>query len=220
MLANSPLCRYLQPTISKMIRHLEISRDQGFTIGIKMVRGAYIHTEPNPETIHTSKENTENSYDHAVGFLFGKNIGMSTTETKGEGKPWNAEVMLATHNSASVQTALTLWANSKDVKENPHQNGGTVQSLSFAQLMGMADEVSLDLVSKIKKHNLEQKTETKQALPAIGVYKYTIWGSFEECLLYMLRRAEENQDAVARTRSTAWEVVKEIGRRVMPFRNS
>ena len=199
-----------------MIRHIQISKDQGFTIGIKMVRGAYIHTEPNPTMIHTSKENTDNCYDDAVKYLFGQKISGHEPQISQEGKPWNAEVMLATHNLASVQKALSLWRNSDGLKDSPHQNGGMVQSLSFAQLMGMADEVSLELVSKIKEHNLQQAQE-KAALPEIGVYKYTIWGSFEECLLYMLRRAEENQDAVARTRSTAWEVGKEIGRRFVPL---
>lgn len=200
-----------------MVKHIQISKEQGYTIGIKMVRGAYIHTEPNPTVIHTSKENTDNCYDDAVKYLFGGKINGHEAQAKQDGKPWNAEVMLATHNLASVQKALALWRESDGLKATAHNNGGTIQSLSFAQLMGMADEVSLELVSKIKEHNSQAVEEKARVLPGIGVYKYTIWGSFEECLLYMLRRAEENQDAVARTRSTAWEVLKEIGRRFVPL---
>ena len=126
-------------------------------------------------------------------------------------------IMLATHNLASVQRALSLWSNGGASANIPNASGGTVQSLAFAQLMGMADEVSLRLVSDIEKHGLEERENL--ALPSIDVYKYTIWGSFEECLLYLLRRVEENQDAVMRTRGTAWEVLREVGRRFVPFRS-
>ncbi|CAM1507802.1 Fc.00g046500.m01.CDS01 [Cosmosporella sp. VM-42] len=217
---------YLQRSTAKMIQQIQVSRDQGFTIGIKMVRGAFLHGEPDMSIIHTSKQDTDDSYDDGVRFLFGGDLegkgqykdtiasGAKSLSEKGA-KAWNAEIMLATHNLASVQKALSVWRNGGACKNVPNTSGGTVQSLAFAQLMGMADEVSLRLVSDIKGHN--SKEGKNLDLPSIGVYKYTIWGSFEECLLYLLRRAEENQDAVARTRGTAWEVLREIGRRVVPF---
>lgn len=188
------MARYLMDGVSKMKRHMDIAREKDFIIGLKLVRGAFLHTDPDVEAFSPSKQSTDENYDTGVKFL----LGEPDTPAGATGKPWSAEVMLATHNQASVDSALSLW-RSKTPKEEA--NGG-VKSLAFAQLMGMADEVSLGLVR-----------ERKGGRP-VGVYKYTIWGSFEECLLYMLRRAEENRDAVARTRGTAWEVVREVGRRV------
>ncbi|KAI8662203.1 Proline dehydrogenase [Fusarium sp. Ph1] len=211
---------YLQAGTSKMIKHIRLSQDQNFTIGIKMVRGAYLHVEARPEALHKCKQDTDDCYDNSVRFLFGGKVDSSESgSTVGQTRPWNAEIMLATHNDASVQKALSLWRSGGALTDTPNANGGTVQSLSFAQLMGMADEVSLGLVADKKDHTWTSDSVPKESLPTVGVYKYTIWGSFEECLLYMLRRAEENQDAVARTRGTALEALREVGRRFVPFVN-
>ncbi|KAH6892954.1 FAD-linked oxidoreductase-like protein [Thelonectria olida] len=217
---------YLKKGVSKMIRHLKTSKERGFVIGLKLVRGAYLHTEPNPSSLNSSKENTDESYDNGVRFLLGAELdaakyGTSTATSLERGeKPWAAEVMLATHNQASVDNALSLWRGSTHPPRVTNRNGGNVRSLAFAQLMGMADEVSLGLVSERKGNGTsDHEADSSEPLPPIGVYKYTIWGSFEECLLYMLRRAEENQDAVARTRGSAMEVLREVGRRANPFKS-
>ncbi|KAF4962751.1 hypothetical protein FSARC_9199 [Fusarium sarcochroum] len=211
---------YLKEGTSKMIKHVKHSQEHGYTIGIKMVRGAYIHVEANPSAIHNSKQNTDDCYDNSVKFLLGGKIdNPESGSTAGQKQPWNADIVLATHNDASVQKALSLWRTGGALKDTPNANGGTVQSLSFAQLMGMADEVSLALVADKKDHSWTSDSVPKESLPTVGVYKYTIWGSFEECLLYMLRRAEENQDAVARTRGTAVVTLKELFRRIVPFAN-
>ena len=46
-------------------------------------------------------------------------------------------------------------------------------------------------------------------------YKYLVWGTTGECMKYLLRRAQENKDAVSRTREGRDEMAKEAGRRVM-----
>lgn len=45
----------------------------------------------------------------------------------------------------------------------------------------------------------------------IQVYKYVVWGTSEECMLYLMRRAEENKEAVQRasaSRSALWQELK------------
>jgi hypothetical protein len=83
----------------------------------------------------------------------------------------------------------------------------------FAQLMDIADEISKKLATEIEKAETAGETEL-----GLGVYKYTVWSSFEDCLLYMLRRAEENQDSVARSRITALVMAKKIGSRFLFWR--
>jgi len=46
------------------------------------------------------------------------------------------------------------------------------------------------------------------------VYKYLVWGSVGECMRYLVRRAEENRDAVQRTVESRKALVRELQRRV------
>jgi len=173
-------------------------------MGIKLVRGAYIYVEPNRGgLIHDTKPDTDSAYDQAVDMLI---RGTPIAASDKESKPWTAEVMLATHNTHSVDKAMALY------KERDHK-GQPVQKLVFAQLMGMADEISMKLAREIKGMEGEAKNGSD-----VSVYKYSVWGSLEDCLLYMLRRAEENQDAAARSRVTAGLMAREIGSRLAFWR--
>lgn len=170
-------------------------------MGVKLVRGAYIYVEPNRGgLIHDTKPDTDSAYDQAVDML------LRGTRSDADSKPWTAEVMLATHNTQSVDKAMALY------KERDHK-GQPVQKLVFAQLMGMADEISMKLARDIKGMEGEAKNGSE-----VSVYKYSVWGSLEDCLLYMLRRAEENQDAAARSRVTAGLMAREIVSRLAFWR--
>lgn len=74
--------------------------------------------------------------------------------------------------------------------------------MAFAQLQGMADEVSCSLVALGKSECSKEK-----------VYKCTTWGPMHECLNYLLRRASENKDAAGRTADTRKAMKAEIWRR-------
>lgn len=170
-------------------------------MGIKLVRGAYIYVEPDRAgIIQDTKPDTDAAYDEAVDMLL---RGTHRTSSN----PWTAEVMLATHNTQSVNTAMSLF------RSRPASTQQPVQKLVFAQLMGMADEISMKLASDIKALSAESNKGSD-----VSVYKYSVWGSLEDCLLYMLRRAEENQDAAARSRVTASLMLREIGNRVAFWR--
>lgn len=58
----------------------------------------------------------------------------------------------------------------------------------------------------------ENRMEKRGNAP--GVFKYLAWGTTEECLHYLLRRAVENKGAVQRTRDMAMALRRELGRRV------
>ncbi|KAK3191672.1 hypothetical protein K4F52_002095 [Lecanicillium sp. MT-2017a] len=225
---------YLKMGIEKLQAHLEHSAKCGYTLGVKLVRGAYISTEPNRNQIHDSKGATDMSYDRAVSLLISGPKRTSLEQTSNETLatttvgPWTAEVMLATHNTHSAREALRLYKdtiNHAKGHDKLHRVG--LQSLVFAQLKGMADELSFELTARIK--SLTSATNDKYTakvvdiwdhFPKIGVYKYSVWGTFQECLLYLLRRAEENQDAASRSRTTALAMVKELFMRLNPFRRA
>lgn len=195
--------------------HLQDSARRGYVAGIKLVRGAYLYVEPDRKSIiHGTKDVTDKSYDEAIDYLLAGNSEIQSGDTK----TWTAEVMLATHNSRSVEKAFASFQERSKALINTKPNSGAigkdkVQSMVFAQLMGMADEISMKLAKE-----MEQAGAAEVMEPGLGVCKYTVWGSFEDCLLYILQRAEENQDAVARSRETALVMVKEIGHRLIFWR--
>ena len=182
--------------------HLQIAQSRNYVSGIKLVRGAYIYIEHERKSIiHDTKLDSDNSYDAAVDLL----LQGGDVQGSKPANPWKAEVMLATHNSDSVDKAFDLYQR----RTASQQDKGGVQKLVFAQLMGMADEISMKLASQFSKI---------RDTGGLGVYKYTVWGSFEDCLLYMLRRAEENQDAALRSRVTAVLMLKELRSRLAFWR--
>ncbi|OAQ86231.1 proline oxidase PrnD [Purpureocillium lilacinum] len=218
---------YLKAGVSKLVAHLHHSIENNYVLGVKMVRGAYIHSEPDRDLLHDTKADTDAEYDQAVRLLVGSN-GASLADENGAGATWSADLMLATHNTHSAREALRLYRERFLTRGiGPAAHGAGLRSLAFAQLKGMADELSFKLTEEIESMSaeasgtaLEAEPDVARRLPGIGVYKYSIWGTFQECLLYMLRRAEENKDAAARSRTTALAIVREMGRRVLPFTRS
>ncbi|KAK5048275.1 hypothetical protein LTR84_005945 [Exophiala bonariae] len=200
---------YLKSNIDKIKRHLQHSIDHNYTLGLKLVRGAYMYVEPSRAIIHDTKQQTDDAYDAAVRFLL-DNQGSAPGRHQKQSGAASIDILLATHNTHSVQEALRQYKANTRAKE-------MVRGLGFAQLMGMADELSLSLAAQLGQTTPEQAREAvKDSMPTypeLSVYKYTVWGTLSDCLLYMLRRAEENSDAVTRSRATAMAVLKEILRR-------
>ncbi|KAJ9656819.1 hypothetical protein H2198_004707 [Neophaeococcomyces mojaviensis] len=205
---------YLKSNIEKIKRHLQHSVRHNYLLGLKLVRGAYMYVEPNRDIIHDTKQGTDDAYDAAVKYLLS-----ARADGPVENGNWNADIVLATHNTPSVQKALRQYMSNANTRER-------IRGLGFAQLMGMADELSLSLAAQLRQtENIstkEQSTTSTQdpkslnaKIPEIGVYKYTVWGTLSDCLLYMLRRAEENSDAAGRSRATVLEVLKELTRRIV-----
>ncbi|THZ73812.1 FAD-linked oxidoreductase [Aureobasidium pullulans] len=197
--------------MDKVKLHLDHSIKYGYVLGIKMVRGAYLHTELDKQSLHVSKQRTDEAYDATVQFLL----------QEGKAVPWKADIMLATHNAQSVRKAFDLYTSTQNSSKQNGVPEPQIRGMTFSQLMGMADEVSMDLVNKIDIAKKEEPTrhltemDDTNPYPRLGVYKYTAWGSLRDCLLYILRRAEENKDAVARTQDTAFAVMRELQSRVL-----
>ncbi|KAH0390189.1 FAD-linked oxidoreductase, partial [Aureobasidium melanogenum] len=202
---------YLNSSADKLKSHLNHSMKNGYILGIKMVRGAYLHTELDKQSLHVSKQQTDEAYDDTVRFLL----------REGSGAAWKADVMLATHNAKSVRQALDLYTSIYMTSKEDYRLRPQVCGVAFAQLMGMADEVSMELVNKIEQAKEQESTkrmtevDSTNVYPRLGVYKYTAWGSLRDCLLYILRRAEENKDAAARTQDTAFAILRELRSRVL-----
>ena len=151
----------------------------------KLVRGAYMAAERDlaasmgvPSPVCETKEDTDAVYDGTVRRLM-------ATAADGD------ELLVATHNERSVRRGLAAIAELGLPRDGP---------VSFAQLLGMRDNVSLAL-----------------GRDGYSVYKYVPYGPVDLVVPYLLRRVDENSSAssmlggLARERA---EISREILRRL------
>ncbi|BCR92766.1 proline dehydrogenase family protein [Aspergillus chevalieri] len=196
---------YLCSTPATLARHLEQARQEGYTLGVKLVRGAYLKTEPR-HLIWATKEETDDCYDGVVEALLTRrynNMLQPAAQDQKTLPPVNA--IIATHNRDSVRKAHALRLQ----QHADGQDHGV--DLSYAQLQGMADEVSCELLQGFEDAE-QEKSKTMMEKP--NVYKLLTWGSVKECMGFLLRRAIENTEAVGRTKDSQQAMWKELRRRV------
>ncbi|ORX93969.1 FAD-linked oxidoreductase-like protein [Clohesyomyces aquaticus] len=189
---------YLKSTPEKLALHLEKAARDGYIAGVKLVRGAYLASEPR-ELLWEDKEGTDRCYDACAEAVL-KQRWTDTVKPPTPEAPFpDVNIVLATHNHASVRLAQSI--RSSQLTGNPNSN---LPRLTYAQLQGMADEISQELV---------QAPGTKADANA-KVVKCMTWGTTAECLNFLLRRASENKEAALRTEDTRRAMGAEIWRRV------
>ncbi|KAM9715971.1 hydroxyproline dehydrogenase isoform 1-T2 [Menidia menidia] len=156
---------YLKESRSLLLEALRLSRSEGFGLGVKLVRGAYMdkerkqaEKEGRTDPIHKSWEDTNDSYNGSLDVML-RAISQN---------PDRYRIIVATHNEESVRRAA------KRMEEfGVDKDGGSV---CFGQLLGMCDHVSLTLAKE-----------------GYAVYKSVPYGSVDDTLPYLVRRAQENR---------------------------
>ena len=193
---------YLKQTPENVAKHLAIAKKEGFTLGVKMVRGAYLETDDRNK-IFPAIEDTHACYDNIASALIHRkyNDTLRPMEGKSDETMPEINVVLATHNAASVENAYKL-------RNEQAARGEALTPLNFAQLQGMADEVSCGLIASAKANAEDPKAVQER------VFKCSAWGPMYDCLTYLLRRAAENKDAAGRTHETRDAMRAEIWRRL------
>ncbi|KAI4284925.1 MAG: hypothetical protein L6R38_001068 [Xanthoria sp. 2 TBL-2021] len=198
---------YAISTPQLLAQHLAIAHREGFTLGVKLVRGAYMRSDPR-RLFWATKAETDRVHDRIAEALIRKewNETLSPIEEKDGQKPAfpRVSLVLATHNHESVRKAIAI-------RQEQRQTGQELIDLSYAQLMGMADDLGTELILAGKSSSgvTQAKTELSRT------FKYTAWGSVRECLTYLLRRAEENKGSLGRTRIGRLALGKELRRRLL-----
>ncbi|EGY15361.1 carbapenem antibiotics biosynthesis protein carD [Verticillium dahliae VdLs.17] len=187
---------YLKSTPATLTRHLLTAQEQGFTLGVKLVRGAYLGSDPR-HLINDTKDETDAAYDDMAEGMLRQQWG-GRLRASGSFPP--VSLVVASHNVDSVRRARALV-----------ETGQARIEFAFGQLQGMADEVSCALVMAANDRGLEGASSGSKK--AMETYKYLVWGSTGECMKYLLRRAHENRDAVQRTRTGRDAMRAEIARR-------
>jgi len=185
---------YLKETSRNIANHLNLAQEEGWTLGIKLVRGAYIASEPR-HLIHDTIEETHTAYDSIVQSLL--------TKTFPEVKEMpNVQLMLASHNSTSVNRGFETWRTRKE-------GGLPTITLEIGQLQGMADEISCALVQKRQQSTLWEDSNYPRA------FKCLCWGSVQQCIHFLMRRIIENRGSLERTNLWMTGLKKELWRRMI-----
>ncbi|KAI9672323.1 MAG: proline dehydrogenase [Caeruleum heppii] len=192
---------YLKATPAKLAAHMAIAAQEGFTVGVKLVRGAYLGSDPR-HFINDTKEITDEFFDGIMESLLKRTWNSVLKPVDGQQTKYPAvNLVLASHNHLSVRKALAI-------RDAQARSGEPMIDTTYAQLMGMADEVSCDILQAGRDREGNEMTEVPRA------YKYIAWGTTSECMKYLHRRAEENRDAVDRTREGRDALAAEMMRRL------
>ncbi|KAM8837914.1 hydroxyproline dehydrogenase isoform 1-T2 [Spinachia spinachia] len=177
---------YLKESRSLLLEALRRSSDEGFGLGVKLVRGAYMDKERKlageegrPDPVHRCWEDTNDSYNGSLDVML---------EAISQ-KPERFRIIVATHNEDSVRRAA------RRMEELGMDNDGG--SVCFGQLLGMCDHVSLTLAKE-----------------GYAVYKSVPYGSVEDTLPYLVRRAQENQTVLQGIRKERDLLRRELYRRL------
>jgi hypothetical protein len=192
---------------------MALASRENFTLGVKLVRGAYLGSEQERGVIWPSIEATHHSYDQILTALVERKFNEFLQPVEGNGNETSSSslpainVVLATHNAASVALAQRL-------RKAQREKGEELTTLAFAQLQGMADEVSCGLLAAGRTSEVATSKTGSAGGVNERVLKLTVWGTMTECLNYLLRRAAENKDAASRTSDTRKAMGREIRRRV------
>ncbi|TID15917.1 proline oxidase PrnD [Venturia nashicola] len=192
----------LLSTPDKLASHLVTAHKEGFIPGVKIVRGAYRSYEP-AGALTKTKEETDQVYDGVIDALLKRKWNSILKAPAGyEGKPVPEHaVMLATHNDISIQKALSI-------RREQASTGQPMVECSYAQLQGMADEISCELAQASNAIAAGEKNVDRPRS-----YKCATWGTLEQCMNFLMRRAYENQDAMGRTKETQRAMGSELMRR-------
>jgi proline dehydrogenase len=109
---------------------IQIAKEQGYYLGAKLVRGAYIekerlraHEDEYSEPIHKEKSHTDHDYNAGLQLCL-ENLNY-------------VEFCIGTHNEKSCQLLCELIEQKGISKNNP--------KVFFAQLLGMSDNISYNL---------------------------------------------------------------------------
>jgi len=210
-LVYNTLQSYLKQSRPKLKAQIAAAQQEGWTLAIKLVRGAYIDSDPR-ELIHDTKEDTDASYNGIVHDLLSGSpeLGFSSSSSSSvQDSTPKVHLFLAGHNPASVNAAI-------DLMQTLSAAGKLKAKPEFGQLQGMADELGCSVLQRADEMRASgARAGNKSVAAAVPlVYKCLTWGSVQECMQYLLRRAIENSGGTARMKDGYAAYMAELRRRV------
>ncbi|TEA42688.1 hypothetical protein DBR06_SOUSAS1610204, partial [Sousa chinensis] len=177
---------YLKDTYEQLRRDAEAADRAGLAFGVKLVRGAYLDKEREVARLQGTEDPTQPDYK-ATSQSYSRCLELMLTQVSHRGPM--CPLMVASHNEDSVhQATKRMWELGIPL-DGP---------VCFGQLLGMCDHVSLAL-----------------GQAGYAVYKSIPYGSLEEVIPYLIRRAQENQSVLRGARREQELLSQELRRRLL-----
>ncbi|XP_031312750.2 hydroxyproline dehydrogenase isoform X2 [Camelus dromedarius] len=177
---------YLKDTYERLRQDAEAADRAGLAFGVKLVRGAYLDKEREVARLQGTEDPTQPDYE-ATNQSYSRCLELMLTHVSHRGP--TCHLMVASHNEESVRQAT------KRIWELGIPLDGPV---CFGQLLGMCDHVSLAL-----------------GQAGYAVYKSIPYGSLEEVIPYLIRRAQENRSVLQGARREQELLSQELRRRLL-----
>ncbi|XP_032246214.1 hydroxyproline dehydrogenase [Phoca vitulina] len=177
---------YLKDTHERLRRAAEAADRAGLAFGVKLVRGAYLDKEREVARHHGTEDSTQPDYE-ATSQSYSRCLELMLTQVSHRGPM--CHLMVASHNEESVRQATKRMWELGIPLDGP---------VCFGQLLGMCDHVSLAL-----------------GQAGYAVYKSIPYGSLEEVIPYLIRRAQENRSVLQGARREQKLLSQELRRRVL-----
>ncbi|XP_051692043.2 hydroxyproline dehydrogenase [Oryctolagus cuniculus] len=177
---------YLKDTHERLGRDAEAAHRAGLAFGVKLVRGAYLVKERAVARLQGTKDPTQPDYE-ATSRSYSRCLELMLTHVTRHGPL--CHLMVASHNEESVRQATRRMWELGIPLDGP---------VCFGQLLGMCDHVSLAL-----------------GQAGYAVYKSIPYGSLEEVIPYLIRRAQENRSVLQGARREQALLSQELWRRLL-----
>jgi hypothetical protein len=230
----------LARSLDAELRH---AQEAGFTLGAKVVRGAYIASETEAGRggrLQPCKAATDSAYDGAVQKLLEVGpLRIKTARTSARSsiaplealrlpqviaaRDTDAAVVVATHNEESVMRAVDVMRRTGLPADHPH--------VHFAQILGMADHLTYALGTATTPGWASSADDATGGAPPVSqplkvaaagqqnagfnATKLLVFGEFYEVLPWLLRRLVENQDVLGAAARERALLWAELRRRAM-----
>ncbi|KAM3860054.1 hydroxyproline dehydrogenase [Diretmus argenteus] len=178
---------YLKESRSLLLDAVRLSNRESFCLGVKLVRGAYMDKERKMAEREGRPVPIHESWEDTNDSYNGCLDVL--LELISQNPQRRHRIIVATHNEESVRRAATRMA-----ELGIDKHGGSV---CFGQLLGMCDHVSLTLAQE-----------------GYAVYKSVPYGSVDNTLPYLVRRAQENRTVLQGIRKERDLLRLELRRRI------
>lgn len=179
---------YLVDSYERLITDMDRAKRGGYTFAAKLVRGAYMVLERQHALQHNLSDPIHTNLQ-ATHSNYNAAIQEALHRIAGGER---VEIMIASHNQESIEYTIGQMA-AKGL--SPQRTG-----VYFGQLLGMADRLTFPLGQSGYK-----------------AYKYVPYGKVHEVMPYLIRRAQENSDALSGARAELNMINAEIRRRLLGF---
>ncbi len=201
---------YLKSSRQTVEQYLRLAQREGWTLGIKLVRGAYIASDVRSR-IHDTKAETDACYDSiAHDLLIRSWPGFDKASFP------KVKLFVAGHNANSVRKVATL-------AQQLAKEGSFTEPVQYGQLQGMADDIGCELLAlgdRVKDGAGKGTESGAMAAGAPEAFKCLTWGTLQDCLHFLVRRAVENRSAAERLNTGLAEMKRELWRRMWGFRRN